>query len=241
MEIQGIPINKLVVAGCSFSDRFHVEKNYCDYLSLKLKIKGEHFAAHCGSNPRIWRLILSGIRNKTINKNTLLIIQYTDVVRKEFWSRFYDPEMNRIKDWSGSSPLREEFDGGDLIKYKFDAYNWQHHQKEKSLFKNLEENFTNELYENETFKNYHYSFLNTLENNQINAIFIKSYYINGHGLLDDTQNFQYPKIFDLVSDKFPYSKKDNCLNVDDCAHLSKKGHINLSNMLFDYINNMYNK
>jgi len=240
MEIQGTPINKLVVAGCSFSDRTGVKLNYFDYLAPQLNLEGECLAAGCGSNPRIWRLILSGIRNKTINKNTLLIVQYTDVIRKEFWSRFYDPEINRTKDWNGGSPLREEFDGGDLIKYKFDAYNWQYHQKEKSLFKNLEENFTNELYENELFKNNHYSLLNTLENLKINTIFLQSYYINGYGLLDDTFNFKYSKILNLTLDNFPQEKDGNCLDGNDCSHLSKKGHIHLSNMLFDYINNIYN-
>lgn len=242
MEIQETIINKLTVLGCSYSDRSRVEKNYCDYLSSKLEIKGESLAAGCGSNPRIWRLVLSGIRSNTINKNTLLVIQYSEIFRKEFWSKFYDPNLARGKNSYGNGhPLREEFNGGDLIKYKFGASAWQPTHYEKSLFKNLEKNFLDEKYENEIFKNNHYSLLNTLENHQINTIFLNTHYINGSGLLD-FNNFKYSTVFDLVNPlNFPQEEDGNCLNGDDCSHLSKKGHISLSNMLFDFINNEYLK
>ena len=79
---------KLVVAGCSFSDRTLVEECYGDHLSKLLNIDYLHLAGGCGSNDRSMRLIVTNVLLNKINENDHVIIQLTSPERKEVFSNY---------------------------------------------------------------------------------------------------------------------------------------------------------
>lgn len=237
MEIQGTKIDKLVVAGCSFSDYAKVDKNYSEHLSEILKIKHTpNYTCGGGSNFRMWRKILSGIRNKEILPNSLLVIQYTDVSRKEFWSCF-ELESERNGNPDKGSYMRENFKrSGQTIKYKYGSWGWQSKAEEVLLFKLMEENFTDTHYDYEVFENNHFSLCTTLEFYKINTIFIESQYCtklkvpNGMYLHKYTTPKNYPRSVDM----------DLCLTNEDCAHLSESGHLDFAKRLANFIDEKIN-
>jgi len=63
----------LWVFGCSASDRTEVDYCYGDYLSEMLGAEYKHYAAGCGSNDRIFRILPNLIKNNQNQINSLSI------------------------------------------------------------------------------------------------------------------------------------------------------------------------
>ena len=78
---------KLFVGGCSVSDYSQVNYVYGELLAKKIDCEYIHEASSCGSNWRIWRKIINHIMSGNLTSNDLLIIQYTTLERKEFWTK----------------------------------------------------------------------------------------------------------------------------------------------------------
>ena len=79
---------KLVVAGCSFSDRTQVLKSYGDHLAELTGREYLHHAGGCGSNDRSMRLITTDIMLGRIVPGDHVILQITSAERKEIFSSF---------------------------------------------------------------------------------------------------------------------------------------------------------
>lgn len=238
MVIRDQKIDRLIVAGCSFSDYANVEKNYSEYLAEKLGI--EHvpgYTSGLGSNDRIFRTLLTGIREKKITKSDFLVIQYTELLRKEFWSLFTRP-LVRGGNKSKGSYNREPYLDGQIIKYKLDAYTWHDIKEEKQLFSLLTNYFTCLEFEEEKFKNFHYTLLNTLEKHEINTIFLETGYTSNTVI--DLYDCIYCTKLKVNPPLGPFNSKDYleyCLTKDDCTHLNSTGHEKLSEFLYDHIKN----
>ena len=117
--------NNLLVAGCSVSDYSEVKQTYGEYLANKLNLNYVHRAAGCGSNWRIWRVIFDAVNNKIITPEDLIIVQYTEITRTEFWS-----------DTISYSTLEDPVDtGGVMIRWKLDADKWTPNKSSKPLLK----------------------------------------------------------------------------------------------------------
>lgn len=229
-------MRRLITAGCSFSDYAHVSKNYSEYLAEKLGI--EHvpgYTCGCGSNYRMWRKLLLGIREKDITSDDLLVVQYTEPTRKEFWSRhveYINPHQT-YKD----SPLREPYGSGQLIKFKINFPRYQF-REEQRLFNLLEENFIDSDYDIELFENYHFAFLTTLETYKINTVFLETIYKHDIPLyessfctsLDIKNNIENSKTF-------PFGQY--CLSEDDCSHLSDKGHRKVADLIYKHLQDRF--
>ena len=226
-------INSIVIAGCSYSDWSQVEYNYGEYLEQNLNLPIKSYSSGCGSNFRIWRKLTKAILNKEITDKDLLIIQYTNPDRKEFWSAHtsyhypdYKPSGNPYK----GSPMRDKHLGGDIIKFKMGASIWQSVEIEKTFFKLLEENFTSEEFDNEIFLNNHIMFQSLLKEFKIPTIFLQTTYTNMAGdipILDCDFHHQL--------DIRHLQTIDLC-NEEGCSHLNDKGHQKLANILTEYIN-----
>ena len=229
-------LKRLITAGCSFSDYAQISKNYSEYLAEKLGI--EHvpgYTSGCGSNYRMWRKLLSGIRRKEITSNDLLVIQYTEPSRKEFWSRHIE---DHYTNWDEKqSPIREPFGTGQIIKFKINPPVYRSKEEQK-LFNLLEENFVDSEYDVELFENYHFSFLTTLETYKISTIFLETIYKHDIPLYDCTfctsldiknniENFQ----------RFPSDQY--CLSEDDCSHLSDKGHRKVADLIYKHLQDRF--
>jgi hypothetical protein len=226
-------VNRLIVAGCSFSDWSEVEYNYGEYLGQNLNVPVKFQTSGIGSNFRIWRKLSKAIIDKEITNKDLLVIQYTNPDRKEFWSALtsphsldYKPSGNPIK----GSPMREKYLGGDIIKFKMGATEWQGVKIEQTFFKLLEENFTSEEFDVEVFINNHIMFQALLKEFKIPSIFIKTHYtsmIQNVPMLD-CDFHHYLDVREV--------HKPELSNEEYCSHLNDRGHRELAKILADYIN-----
>jgi hypothetical protein len=225
--------NSIVIAGCSFSDWSEVEHNYGEYLGQNLNLPIKSYSSGCGSNFRIWRKLTKAILDKEITSKDLLIVQYTNPDRKEFWSSYsslqdfdYKPSGNPIK----GSPMREKYLDGDLIKFKMGASTWQSVKVEKTFFQLLEENFTSEEFDIEIFISNHVMFQSFLKEFKIPTLFLQTTYTNIVGNLPSIDcNFHH------YLDVRHIQKIELC-NEEGCSHLNDDGHKELANILADYIN-----
>ena len=73
----------LAVAGCSISDRTKTTHCYGDFLSEQLGVNYLHLAGGGGSNHRSIRLIQENILNGNLVSGDTVILQVTDVTRRE--------------------------------------------------------------------------------------------------------------------------------------------------------------
>ena len=96
-----------------------------------------HEGAGGGSNYRIWRKISNHIIDGYLKDNDILIVQYTETVRNEFWSAFPD---TRVYDQFPNQPKNadESHDNGTVIRYKYGAWHWQNFNEEKHFFTQYE-------------------------------------------------------------------------------------------------------
>ena len=222
-------MNRLIVAGCSFSDWSKVENNYGEYLASKLNIPVRFFTSGCGSNQRIWRTLTKSIIEKDITSKDILIVQYTTPERKEFWSRLSskDPlDYTRQGNASKGSVMREAYLDGELIKFKADAYKWQSVTQEKTFFKLFEDTFLSSDFETELFNTNSFMFQALLKEFNIRTVFLETCYTR-----------PWPKLeceFHHFLDIKPLQVGLNCQD-DYCTHLTEEGHNNLGNYLAEFI------
>ena len=207
-------IDKIVVAGCSYSDYTEVDRVYGEILSELYDVEYLHHAAGCGSNYRIWRVIMNDIMSGIINENSLLIIQYTTPERKEYFSRIRKRNDN----------IRDDYAGGSLIRFKLSMWQGYDIKPERRLYKLLEDNFISETYDNEMFTIFHEMFKEYLKNKNISTIFLRT----GYNSINHNESYNIVDGYWLMNSKYIISEKDT-------NHLSAFGHEALANHLKSYI------
>jgi hypothetical protein len=227
-------INSLIIAGCSFSDWSEVEYNYGEYLGQNLNLPVRFYTSGVGSNFRIWRRLTKAILNKEITSKDLLVIQYTNVDRKEFWSAHsspsdsdYKPSGNPIK----GSPMRDKYLDGDIIKFKVGASQWQPIKIERTFFEMIEENFTSEDFDNEIFINYNVMFQSFLKEFKIPAIFLRTHYISMVKQEIPIIDCDFHYYLDVREVHTPELSNESAM-----CHLNDDGHQKLASILTKYIN-----
>lgn len=219
-------MDKLFVAGCSVSDYTKVDHTYGEILSNMLNVKYVHEGSGCGSNWRIWRRIVGHIINGNLTSKDLLIVQYTTIERKEFWS------FNELEHNNGKIKLRERFEnGGDIIKFKLGIHEHQYFSNEKHLFKLIENGFINTEYEEELFFTQNLMFQSLLKMYNIPTIFFDFYKtVNNFELISPYDKF----LFNVDEIK----NNDNYL-LPDLWHFNELGHKYVAEKLYDFINENY--
>ena len=213
---------KLFTAGCSVSIRNSCSTSYPEELSKLLDYKLVNCAAGCGSNYRIWRTLTKHIMDGNLTSDDLVVIQYTEPIRREFWSRFCSENRN--------VDTVDLYDEGTIIRFKFDSHIWQHSKEEREFLKLYEENFINENFEMENFNVNNYNFQHMINNNNINVIFIKTTRMNY--LLDFFTFDRYKKNFFY---DYSYEDKTNNQTETDPCHFSDKGHKLIAENLYQHI------
>jgi hypothetical protein len=216
---------KLCVAGCSFSDYSQVPNVYGEYLAAKLNFEYLHEGAGCGSNYRIWRTVTNHILSGNITADDLLIIQYTEYTRNEFWSAHEYTDLpkrqtvNLVENYNNS---------GSLVKYKLGSASWQNHKNEQKFFESYEAEFVSPKFEEEKFTVYHEMFQHMLLNRKIPTIFLATkYWFGDQKVLAEFENT-----------KFTCSiTSENRLSDEDPNHLSVPGHQELADKLYLHIMN----
>ena len=230
MVIRGKEIKNLIVGGCSYSSYTELDLNYGTYLSDMFGFKNiDGYNAGCGSNHRIWRKIVTDLRNHKITPSDLLVIQYTTKERREFWSRHHNDTNFNVGHPIKGTPMREDYHYGQLIKFKFNMVGEGMPREEKELFQLWEKNFICGEYESEIFDNTHFMLVKTLDSLGINAIFLGTQYQHDIDLWG-SKFCSYISIREDIDGDLDY-----CLNGDDCYHLSEKGHYRVAQILGEHI------
>jgi len=214
---------KLCVAGCSFSDYAGGVANiYGAILAEKLNVEYIHHGAGCGSNYRIWREVSKLVMSNVLTPQDILIIQYTELTRTEFWSS----NSYTAKPVPHQCNITENYNNdGSVIRYKLGAYEWQNTKTEKEFFKMYESNFINSHFEQEKFNVYNEMFQHFLLNYKIPTIFLNTPYRPNCNMLSYFENLSYST---TITPETQFSN-------DDAWHLSLHGHAVLANNLYEHI------
>lgn len=223
-------MDNLIVTGCSVSDYTVVDKVWGEYLAEKLGVNYIHEAAGCGSNWRIWRVIVDAVKTKRINPTDKIFIQYTEATRKEFWSPFNNEKRSLYKSNKGSINDVYGNKDGTLIRYKVDAYKWHEIKQDRVLFKAYNRH-VNPTYEREIFLQQHSMFQCFLKQYGFDNVYFINVGPYGSEMLD---NELWPIIEPFYRDNWVHIRDafDNENHLpNDKGHLSDKGHANLANEL----------
>lgn len=237
--------NKLILSGCSISDYTKVNLNYGEILANIINYDYVHLAAGCGSNERIWRVITERVIDKTINSDDIVLIQYTQIERREFFSRHvYTPLHSN--EYPKFTPLRENYKDGQIIKYKLDSDKWQPFSEEQNFFKLYEDNFISSEYNMQTFLQKHYSFLCLLKYYKIRTFFLDiNNVVGSFDIAKDAVSYEkYIRSFDDIDyDLFDHlsigdllALKENQLSDSDPFHFSEEGHKEVALRLKAHLN-----
>lgn len=224
---------KLCVAGCSFSDYTHVKKVYGEFLAERLGFDYIHEGAGCGSNYRIWRRIVNHILNGNLTPNDIIIIQYTNPERKEFYTT--NPPFPYVNLPEDALIISEPYQSGSLIRYKYQADSWQDYENDKLFFKMYESDHINIEYEKELFLVYHNMFQCFLKENKMRVCFIDGQYARLNTLNLKTLDYFEDYKFNEPSDFMHHI--ENRLLPNDGGHMSITGHQRYSDLLYTHIEN----
>lgn len=223
---------KLIVCGCSFSD--YMENNdsvYGDLLAGFLGAKYVHHGAGSGSNWRIWRTVGNMIHNNEIAPNDILIVQYSNNERQEFWSA-NGPDQDRIINGVKRMNLREQGpEYGSIIRWKFDSHTWlaKPYTNEGEFAKMYQEGFVSEGFSQLQFNAHNLMFQSLLKEKKVKTIFLRSRINEGYELDEYHEKNVYRET--------DTDQKDVELRYtpEDPSHLNNKGHLNLAKKLLRHI------
>jgi len=217
--------SKLVFAGCSFTDgRWPVER--VPFSKLTADILGYpylHLAASAGSNARSWRVVVGGILDGTITPEDILIVQYTEANREEFWA----PGIN----------VDACYNGG-IIRAKVNSYKNKWYSRFSEFLRLWETVHLNNDYQLEKFRVMDAMFQAFLQSRGFkNVVFIKTVYTPCWNLL--------PGYSQLGIDVTDLSKKDgNWDSVNDKLpgyHLTQQGHDEVARVLAEHLRVHFSK
>lgn len=225
---------KLLVAGCSLSDFTKVAKVYGQYLAEMLDYEYIHEGAGCGSNFRIWRRVTDHIINGTITPNDLVLIQYTERSRREFWTSVPHENIDWPSTLEHTSIIERFRDGGTLIRYKMGAGDWYPTKPIiENLFKTYENHFVSSAYERDVFRVHNFMFQHMLVSNNINAFFIQSHRL----AIEAADLFKLPHFAKTAFTEpvTPDKLRMYDLSVGDVGHMNQLGHQVFAEWLYDHI------
>lgn len=227
---------KLFVGGCSFSATCDGHDGmgdlYGDFLAKSIGVTFVNVAAPCGSNKRIWRNITDYIMKGELTSDDILIMQYTEKARTEFFSNY---KLQSVKPEMIDKPVSnsEEYYDGRILKFKFhmtrNQPNWT---KEERDFMELYENyFIGDNYLDEDFRFTNYMFQSMLKTHNIKVIFLKTPYFEGEGLKIIPEFKQHALDIRNITEDYPL----HWSNGVDKSHLSEAGHRYLAKLLEEHI------
>ena len=217
---------KLIVGGCSVSDYTPgVDRVYGEILAEKIGADYIHHGAGCGSNYRIWRIITRMVMNNEINENDIVLIQYTDVSRQEFWSSSEKENLREDK-----IRLRDKKYDGDIIRFKSSLKMSDKH--EQKFFDLKQSYFTSTGFDEERFEYNHFLFHNLMISKNIKVAYVvldgamapynldKIHLFNKNGEIHITDGmcFEYPSKY-----------------FEDTSHWNQAGHKYVADELEKFI------
>lgn len=224
LEICGINM-RVCVAGCSVSDRYKISYCYGDLVSRQLAAEYVHLAASSGSNDRTWRLVTDLVVKGAITPQDLLVVQYTEVTRTEFWY-----EQRPTKD------CEQSWDQGSVIKFKINNSKptaIEMESKEVTKFYHLyRRHFLNTNFQQERFRLRHSEFQCLLLHYDIATVFVDTTRI-GPGDYDVISQGRLSRYRDSSNEN-----SQNNLSADDKCHFSQHGARRLAHQLVEHVHSL---
>jgi hypothetical protein len=218
-------MKKLCVAGCSVSDYTDVESPYGQLIAANLGLEYLHEGAGAGSNYRIWRRITNHVLDGNITPDDILIVQYTEIVRNEFWSALPQPDPN----WYRAPPADTSHDNGRILRWKFGSHVWQPYEEEQHFFEEYEKYFVSPRFAQEQFRVNNYNFQMMLKYHNIKTIFLTTSRstVAGEYLIEPFHSYQ---VYDKSNGDPVYNLREN-----DSCHFSQLGHRVMADKLIERI------
>ena len=217
---------KLIVGGCSISNSFienpSPDEVYGQIVANNIGADYVHHGTVSGSNYRIWRKITQMVMNNEITKDDMVIIQYTEITRQEFWSA-----SERLSGQYWKERYDKDPNGGSIVKFKVntDAFIGKN-SNEKKFFQLKEEYFTSPTFDEERFEYNHYLFHNLLKSRNIKVAYLVSPNRPLHHY-----NWNYKHLFNKNGEKHITLSQGNdeyLRHLDDGSideyHFGKEGH-----------------
>jgi hypothetical protein len=237
--------NKLVVCGCSVSDRTKVRYAYGDYLAASLGIDYLHLAGGAGSDKRNIRLLVQAIQQGEVDSNTLVLFQPAEVIRREIPSHiseeYYEQHVAGVNEKNenhlGATPVYDKTITGQIVaRFKLDSCHWQSNETDRAMQLAYQENpgCLNSTYDSEMLSVYWYMLEGLCKSKGISLV-----------VVEDCERGWPSLIFHNYGDviKEEYYNKDNWVNMDtfiphqerntiyaldpprDITHFNQAGHI----------------
>lgn len=254
---------KLYIAGCSYTDRTGVRFNYGDFLYKMLGVEYVHLAAGGSSNDRLWRKLSTLILDGTISTDDLVIVQYTGIQRREFYSsdKGYAGEQEKLDQKRSLDNCRSlEGEKGDVpciektncilfpeqtyhtSQFKFGSYTWQGNEENKKLHHSYEHCSSIYDYDYDYFLCRHKQFSALCQLHKINIIFFHTRYIQGDVDIEKTYNEYDMKNLLIESDFYDYDNTDFDLGYAcsapghwDSQHMNELGHEFVAKNIYSHI------
>ena len=246
---------KLVVAGCSYSDRTKVPLCYGDYLARKMRCKYVHLARGSSSNDSSWYKLSTQILNKSISSDDIVILQYTDIFRKLL------PSTPPYKNKNNTRPGQIESHNTPYGKmytsdFKMHSHQWQEEDENKILHKAFEDFGICTEYDCAMFVSKHKQFEALCELNNIKLVVLLNRYTNTRpeddvmwdissvfseqvrnrsfheeAVIQTGEGYSKPSIHDLGWVDDPFEEEQ----IYDNSHLSSTGHKVLADALYKHL------
>ena len=214
---------KVVVGGCSVSDYtgLGTKQTYGEILAQNIDAEYIHHGAGMGSNYRIWRNITNLVMNNEITEDDLILIQYTQPSRQEFWSGLIEDDDNKRFMGPNKLETRELKYNGDIVRWKSNMNLYGMNNLEKKFFKLKESYFTSTDFDLERFEYNHYLFHNTIVSKNIKiAYVVPTGYMNGYGWLFRDRFNKSGEIH--ITENLTFDS--SLYLLDDMSHLNQLGH-----------------
>ena len=228
----------LFVSGCSFSDYTEVEINWGQTLSELLNYNYVHLNKGGGSNDRSWRELSWQILEQEITDKDLVILQYTNINRREFPSTEFG--LQKITDIQWKEVNTNRFGTFYTTAFKQDSDVWQVHDTDRSLHRSYQRAAPEITWHKTHFYTQHKMFDALCKKHNINIIYLHTRY-----LLDHIHLHEYNQDCNILNELDYFNateENDMCLGYAngkfdyfDNSHLSEKGHIHLANKINQYL------
>ena len=228
---------KLTVAGCSVSDRGSgVDWCYGDKLAELLDVEYDHQGAICGSNDRIFRVVTNSIIDGSIDTDTLVVIQYTQTVRREFWtSNTVDEPFPGPMNSTGRIPLVESYGeeriDGQLVRWKPNAHSWQKVSSTQQFFKQYQEQFADIKYADDVFALQHYNFVHMLNAKKIPHVFLNVWAYPHNDLYWPSESL----VLRITAENLDSSLQTTLPNGELDWHFNNAGHIEVAQRIYNLL------
>lgn len=213
-----------------------VDLCYGDYLAEILNAEYVHLAKGASSNDRIWRKSSELILSDQIDTNDILLVQYTDIHRREFPSvefhHDFVPDQHFNLPHEQVQSILNPADDYWVSDYKMDSHTWVRNPSDKHLHQTYQTYGVSDVFDQNYFVLRHNQFAALCAMHHINLIvfdtrYIKSQYLEiGKGSLSFKiiKEDVFPEIHGENHWKYELGYTQQQPDFWDSSHMSSLGH-----------------